>query len=330
MATSPSIALRPHDRVRPFGRPSDKSPSNLETDEGKYYRADVHEGQIRVQFAEGVIPPFVRSYSLTAGSGGTRDEPKLVEDYRRRLYVLYTRDVGTSGSPDRSIYQAISDTQALDFDTPSPLTGSGASHPVVAAHAQNGILVRGWRRESDGAARVVVTGPGQSTITGDPDGTDPGPITISGVTLDDDSWGIQPGYEGPGRWWILGVVGGQPQLYWSADDLKTCTYFGDVLNGGKHPVLAVSRLDGRISAAAWFTGSHIKVDTFLPQGEDTLWGPTQIAASGGPLVWDDGYFGLAAAQEEARRWVLTAVAGGGGLTSDWWSTSEVDWTMTHA
>jgi hypothetical protein len=291
---------------------------NLTDEYGKYWRADVLSGAVRVQYSQGVIPPFATAAILPGGGQDAR--PKIAFNHRRELNVIFTRNSTRAGE----IFTATSFTEGREWSIPEalPAAGAGSSHPAIAGEPDTGLLARAWR-EADGTGRAVLTMPGEALA-------DVTPVTFAdaagALALDDDSFSLIPGASLDGRWWLLGVFGGQPKIYFSTDELATWQHFADILAGGRHPQLAIDKGMGTLVAGAWFVDGQLRISAMAP-GETVFSDPQTVASSGGVVTFAEGGFGLSQATEMSGRWVLVAVVAGEASPSEWWATDDATWTF---
>lgn len=182
---------------------------------GQYHRADVLNGGIRYQRADGYKPPFVVTTMVTpTGSGDT--EPKMAADILDRVHLLWSHALGGDAF---DTYHAFTDDDGRTWsnpDVPFPST----KHPDIVANDAHGMLIFAWDPATGHVFgnEILVIGPppvyaGQwilATGGGSP------------LVLDDDCFRISRSPTVQTAYMLTGVVGGDTADYVSdGDDCRT-------------------------------------------------------------------------------------------------------------
>src|SRR5215831_6474650 len=125
LSTSASIALRPHDRVRPFLLPESLGGFNIHDRIGFYWEAgEMTGGGISVQRSDTSTPPFTIQVVVPTTTTGD-SEPQIAFDAIDRAHLVFTRHNGGD-----NVLLTFSDDDGVTWSDPAVLF-SNAKHPVA-------------------------------------------------------------------------------------------------------------------------------------------------------------------------------------------------------
>lgn len=203
--------------VCPTGPPDDdvfrrgKGGANLQSVLGMYYVADALGDGIRLRRSDDTAPPYLTDVQVSENQYDRSPCLEEIWNGERALLLPWVRDdpdLGPSGMEARSHDDGLTFTEAVEMFP-------GASQ-VDVAQSPWGMVLRAALIEN--ALWISQQGPGDS---------EPGEPFATEVGLNDRLFRIAPAWEGPGRWFLIGVQGAEGEEeavnYTSADDGETWT-----------------------------------------------------------------------------------------------------------
>ncbi len=190
------------------------SPWNLGHPWGRYHRVQLRNGNVYYDRSDFGVP---RPYAITnvqVTDSGRDTDPRLIEDYRGLVRIVYSRTNNEDGS---DVWETVSSDDGATWGE-AFMAIEGGRHPTIATDLRDGGIVRA----------AYVAGALQATYqaAGDPSPSAPFVLrdeTGAALSVQDDTFHLQPAYEGPSRWVLVVMIAGDtaPSDWVSADEGQT-------------------------------------------------------------------------------------------------------------
>lgn len=186
--------------------PGEINPYNIQTERGHYHRAAILDGDVTYKSSQFTVPLPSWNVLTTVTSTGDCSFPRMAEDYRNRIYLLYTRLVAGNYQG----YERFSDDYGRTWSSEAAMAITGPKWNHIWSGHDGSVLRTGfvYLVPSSGPGNIKATyqGPGdlsQSAVFTfkDETGTD--------MIFADDSFGASLAWDGARRWLLTCVIDGE-------------------------------------------------------------------------------------------------------------------------